>query len=100
LTEKPLQVTLTAEQKQQVRERIQPLDATKDLSEEDARKTLDGLLTILTDQRKTLEDAGYRWPGQQGGGGNRGQGATPANPFSEGTVGEHLKSLRHRLEAK
>jgi hypothetical protein len=100
LTSHPLSVKLDAEQKQKVAETLQKLDEEKELSEDEARTKLEALGKILTeDQRKTLDAAGYRWPGQgQGGGGRGGAPAAPPNPFSEGENHDHLTSLRAQLK--
>jgi hypothetical protein len=98
LTRKPLQVTLTDKQKTEVRKLIQELEAKKELGDDEAEAKLKDLREVLNeDQRKTLEVAGYRWPGQ--GGGRRTEPSTSApNPFEEGENKEHLKSLRTQLE--
>jgi hypothetical protein len=96
LTRKPLAVTLSADQKQKVREQIRELDAKEELSDDEAKKRMDALLDIVKDQRETLENAGYRWPGTQGGGG--GPGRPPVeNPFKEDQNAAHLKSLREQV---
>jgi hypothetical protein len=98
-----LKVTMDAEQKRKVREQIQKLDATDDLSEEDAKGKLDAVLGILTqEQRDTLDEAGANW-GQRAGnrGGMRGgSGDAPSNPFKGGEANKHLKSLRDHMEEK
>jgi hypothetical protein len=94
LTHKPLSVKLDDKQKHKVLEQIKDLDAEKELSEEKAKERVTALLEILKDQRQTLEDAGYRWPGQDGGP----QRPTNApNPFKEEQNGQHLKALRELL---
>lgn len=101
LTKKPLEVKLDAEQKKKIHETIQKLDEKADLSDDEAKAKLDALLEIVKGQRETLEDAGYRWPGQGQGGGNRGgQGNAPANPFQAGANKEHLRSLETQLNEK
>ena len=48
--------------------------------------------------KETLEAAGFRWPGVQGGGGGFGGGPQPANPFKAGEpAGDRLKSLQSTL---
>jgi hypothetical protein len=100
LTHQSLKVSLSAEQKTKLRDLIQKLDESKELSDNEAEAKLKDLSQILNeDQRKTLEAAGYRWPGQ--GGDGRGGSPTPSpNPFTEGENKEHLKSLRAQLEDK
>lgn len=99
LTRQSLKVTLTAEQKTKVRDLIQKLDEQKELSDDEAEAKVKDLKQLLNeDQRKTLEAAGYRWPGE--GGGRGGPPTTPQNPFTEGENKEHLKSLRAQLQDK
>ncbi len=89
LTRKPLEVKLTEDQKQKVREQLKGLDGQKELTDDDAKKRLDALLDVVKDQRDVLKSAGYRWPGE--GGGDM-QPPVP-NPFTEEKNKEHLKSL-------
>jgi hypothetical protein len=98
LTRKPLAVNLTEEQRAQVREQLKGLGDADDLSDDDAKKRLDTVLDVVKDQRETLEAAGYRWPGQQGGG--RPPADAPKNPFKDEANGKHLKSLEDQLEKK
>lgn len=101
LTEKPLQVTLSAEQKKNVGEQLKGLDEMEELSDDEAKKRLDALLEIVADQRDIMEAAGYRWPGQGGFGGFGGKkGPESANPFSGGPSAEQLKSLQASLAKK
>jgi hypothetical protein len=69
------------------------------LSEDDAKARLEAALKAVESDRETLEAAGYRWPGQQGGGGGgpRPSADPTANPFKEGATAEHLKSLEDQL---
>jgi hypothetical protein len=93
LTGKPLALQLSDEQKKKVREQLQGLEGQENLSDEDAKKRLDGLLDVLKDQRATLEAAGYRWPGE-------GFGQPPSdvpNPFKEEPNANRLKAIRERL---
>src|SRR2546423_795411 len=69
LTRKPLTVSLNEEQRKKVREQLRGLDASEDLTEEDAKKRLEAILDIVQADRESLEAVGYRWPGQRGGGG-------------------------------
>jgi hypothetical protein len=94
LTGKPLAVQLSDEQRAKLREQLEGLDAKDELSDDDAKKRLDAVLDIVKDDRETLEAAGYRWPGQQGG--FRPPADTP-NPFKEGQNAQHLKSLHEQL---
>lgn len=93
LTQKPLTVSLSAEQRGKLAALLEGLDKEETLSEDEAKKRLDAILEIVKDDRKTMEAAGYRWPGE--GGGFRRPSDAP-NPFKEeenDAVGA-LKSLR------
>jgi len=94
LTAKPLAIQLTDDQKSKVREQLKGLSADEELSDDEAKKRLDALLAVLQDQKGTLIEAGYFWPGE--GGPPSGGGQTP-NPFKEGKDAEHLKALDERL---
>jgi hypothetical protein len=102
LTQKPLSVELTADQKKKVGEQLKGLTDADDLSDEDATKRLDALKEVLKDNIETLEAAGYRFPGQGAPGGAPGAGGPdggrpPANPFKDEQTGKHLKSLESQL---
>jgi len=102
LTQKPLSVELTADQKKKVGEQLKGLTDADDLSDEDATKRLDALKDVLKENIETLEAAGYRFPGQGGpggapGAGGPGGGRPPANPFKDEQTGKHLKSLESQL---
>ncbi len=103
LTKQPLTIALTPEQKKKVEEELTGLDAKEEISDEEAKKKVEALQELLKDQKKTLEEVGYRWDqGQGGGGGNRGGGGggqAPKNPFKEGTPHDHLKDLQKRVES-
>lgn len=92
LTEKPLAVSLNAEQKKQVSERLKGLDALESLSDEDAKTRLDALLEVLKDHKGTLEAAGYRWPGQQ-----FSRPADVPNPFKDEKNAKALTALQERI---
>jgi hypothetical protein len=103
LSGKPLSLSLSTEQKQKVRDQLQKLEDGEELKEDDAKQRLDSLLVVLQDQRKTLEAAGYRWPGAGQGGGQGGGGRAQANepnPFRDDENSHHLKSLRAYLTDK
>jgi len=91
-------VKLTAEQKQKIREQIQKVLEKDALLESDAKEALDALQAILKDQRKSLEEAGYRWPDEADG--KKDAPSPPPNPFREGADSKHLKSLQGQLEEK
>ena len=99
LTHKPLAVTLSDEQRRKLREQLRGLDEKDELGEEDARARLDAALQVVEGDRETLEAAGYRWPGQQGGA-PRPPADAPNNPFKEGANAQHLKSLQEQVRAK
>ncbi len=110
LTEKPLTVQLTPDQKKQVQEQLKGLADAKELSDDDAKAKLEKILGVVKDQKETLEAAGYRWPGaggpggppapggSGGPGGPGGRAEAPANPFTAEVNASHLKALSQRLE--
>jgi hypothetical protein len=100
LTHQPLEVKLNAEQKKQMRAQLRKLDEQEELSEDEAKAKLTALLDLLKDQRPTLEAAGYRWPGQGGGGRGGRPAATLPNPFKDEQNGKHLKALQSQLDEK
>jgi hypothetical protein len=95
LTQKPLTVSLDDDQKKKVQEELEGLDALADLSEDDAKKRLDGLLKVLEDQKEPLGATGFRWPGEKTGAAPAATGAP--NPFQEELNARHLQSLQKRL---
>ena len=107
LTRKPLTLRLSDEQRQQVRKQLQGLADVKELSDKEAKKRLDAILVVVKGDKDALSAVGYRWPeeGQGGrggmgggmGGGRGGMRPPPANPFREGSTGEHLKALNKQL---
>jgi hypothetical protein len=98
LTARPLTVTFSDEQKKKVQEQLHGLATLDELSEDDAKQRLDGLLDVLQDQRESLTAAGYRWPGEQGGGGFGGpKEKENANPFKDEANAKRLESLEKRL---
>jgi hypothetical protein len=97
LTSKPLSVNLNEEQQAKLREELKGLNEKDDLSDDEAKKRLDSILEIVKGEKETLEAAGYRWPGQRGGGGGTQPPAEVPNPFKEGDAGKHLKALQEQL---
>jgi len=93
LTSKPLAIELTPDKKVKVAELLKGLDDKAELSDEDAKQKLDALLAEVQDQKRTLEAAGFRWPGEGGGR----AGAAPPNPFMDEANSQHLKALQERL---
>jgi hypothetical protein len=96
LSQKPLAVQLTSDQKKKVQEQLAGLDSKDDLDESDAKKRLESLLDVVKDQKETLEAAGYRWPGQ---GGFQMPPPPPPNPFKNDKNAKSLKSLQSVLAA-
>jgi hypothetical protein len=95
LTQKPLTVNLDADEKKQVREQLKGLGELDQLTEDDAKQRLDGLLKALESQKEPLEAAGIRWPGSVAPG-------TPSvndapNPFKDERSAKHLQALEQRL---
>jgi len=98
LTEKPLSVKLSAEQRTTIRDQLKDLADQEDLSDEDAKTRLEALLDVVKDDRKTLEAAGYNWPGAGGGmPGGFMMPPGPANPFKEAKNRARLDSLQERI---
>ena len=99
LTEKPLTVTLNDAQRTKIREQLEGLETSENLTEEDAKKRLEAILKELEGDRETLTRAGYRWPGERppnlGFGGAQGENV---NPFREEANGKPLKALNERLK--
>jgi hypothetical protein len=98
LTRESLHVELTADQKKQVKELLAGLEEKEAITDEEAKAKFDALLKLLEGNKKTLEDAGYRWPGGGGGGmggpGGGGGPQVPPNPFKAGDAATHLKTLQ------
>ena len=97
LVEKPLTISLDAEQKKAVSGLLKGLDTSEEIMDEEAQAKLDGLLKILEKDRKTLENAGYRWPGAPTGGGIGGPPANMPNPFRGGDAQANLKALMESM---
>lgn len=93
LTAKPLAITLTAEQKQELKKILDGLDTKEPLPEDDAKAKLDALHKLVESQKETLEAAGYQWSPAAGGGSRGGGGTPPPNPFTEPQHNKHLKAL-------
>jgi hypothetical protein len=97
LTSKPLTVNLNEEQQAKLREELKGLDEKDDLTDDEAKKRLDSILELVKGDKETLEAAGYRWPGQRGGGGGAPTPSEERNPFKAEDAGKHLKALRDQL---
>jgi hypothetical protein len=94
-----LTIKLGDKEKTQVKEQLKGLADQSFLEEEDAKKRFDALLKVLTPYKKTLEAAGFRWPGGGGAMGLLGPPPKP-NPFADGDDKTHLKSLQEQLAKK
>jgi len=123
LTDKPLTLQLSDEQKKRLREQVQGLQDIQELSDAEAQKRIEAVQDAIKDQRELLEAVGYRWsasgegpqgpmgagpgtgiggmgPGMPGIGRGRGGNPTPEmspNPFADGKNRKSLESLQDRL---
>jgi len=94
LTAKPLEVKLSEDQKNKIREKLKGLDEKRELNEDEAKGTLDAILEIVKNDKETLVAAGFS-PSPPS------LGPRPySNPFVESSNAEHLKALQSRLETK
>lgn len=103
LTRESLHVELTPDQKKQAKDVLAGLDAQDAITDDEAKAKLDALLKLVEAHRKTLEAAGYWWPGSPPpgtppGGALPGPPPTPpANPFKTGDAADRLKALQATL---
>jgi hypothetical protein len=96
LTHQAPAVTLTSQEKARIAQELKGLDEpNKVLSEDEAKHHLDSLLETLQSHKQTLEDAGFRWPGEAPR--NAPAGTDSSNPFRDQKNAEHLKSLEKSL---
>jgi len=94
LTDKPLEVKLSEEQKSKIQEKLNELGEKEVLTEDDAKTTLDAILEIIKKDKGTLASAGFP-PSPPS------LGPRPySNPFRESSNAEHLKALQARLGPK
>jgi hypothetical protein len=93
LTQKPLTVTLTDDERARLAEQLKGLDGPSPVGDEECKKRLDAILEIVKDDREALEAAGFQWPGDTR---IRPRGGAP-NPFTEVDKAPHLKALQERL---
>lgn len=93
LTEKPLTISLTAEQKAKLAEQLAGLEKEKELSNEDADKRMKEILEVVKGDKATLEAAGFAWPGPPPTAGRPGAASGFGNPQNA----QRLKSLQERL---
>jgi hypothetical protein len=120
LTDKPLTLQLSDDQKKRLREQVQGLQDIQELSDAEVQKRIEAVQDAIKDQREILEAVGYRWstpgegsqgpmgagPGMGGGprmpGMGRGSGGNPPpemspNPFADGKNRKSLEALQDRL---
>jgi hypothetical protein len=102
LTEKPLSLKLSTEQRTAIGNQLKDLADQDELSDDDAKTRLEAILDAVKDDRKTLEAAGYNWPGGGGGGPPGGFMAPPgpSNPFKDAKNRQRLDSLQKRIGKK
>ncbi|MFO0843968.1 MAG: hypothetical protein U0797_16480 [Gemmataceae bacterium] len=93
LTEKPLTINLTAEQRAKLAEQLAGLGEEKELSNEEAEKRMKEILEVVKSDKATLEAAGFAWPGPAPAAGGPGAAGGFGNPESA----QRLKSLQERL---
>ncbi len=87
LSQKPLKMELTEEQKKKVLDAFQGLADKKELSNEEAGQRLKTILEILKDHKEVLQAVGVRMPDQVD--------APPGpNPFLNEETQKHLQSLK------
>jgi hypothetical protein len=94
LTGKPLQVRLSEKEGAVVAEQLRGLGDKDELSEDEAGKRLNKLLTTLKGHKAALRAAGFTWPGEAE---QRVAGELP-NPFREGEPARRLKALQQRFK--
>ncbi len=94
LTDKPLAITLTDDQKAQLAEQLANLDTAESINDADARKRLEAILEILKADRATLESFGIRFPGRDL---DKRPTITMPNPFADAKYGKSLTELMSRL---
>jgi gas vesicle protein len=92
LTEKPLTIKLSDEQKAKIAEQLAGLDKAEDLADGDAKMRMDAILDVVKGDRAVLEAAGFIWPG----GGMRTPPQDSPNPFSSEENANRLKALQAR----
>jgi hypothetical protein len=94
LTARPLEVKLSEEQKTKLEERLKELSEKNNLTEEDAKTTIDAIVEILKKDKETLAAAGFPAAPPN-------LGPRPySNPFLESSNADHLKGLQARLGLK
>lgn len=96
LSEKPITITLTAEDRKAIADQLQGLDSASEIKDADAKAKLEAIQAVVLKQRQPLEKIGYRWV-LDGKTANRTFPKDSPNPFKEGADAERLKSLLERL---
>jgi hypothetical protein len=100
LTEKPLTIHLSDEQRKQINAQLQGLADADALSDDQAKEKVEKLQEVLKGDQGSLEAVGYRWAGGRAAppsGAGPTQSAPPANPFKLGQNAQHLKALNERF---
>jgi hypothetical protein len=101
LVDRPVAVTLTAEDRAAIAAQLRGLDAAGEIKEDEAKAKLDAILKVVEKNRNALEAVGYRWPSPGGKGGLGPKGGPPApegtNPFQVPETAAKVKSLQDRL---
>jgi hypothetical protein len=105
MVDQPVTLSLTADDRAAIASQLKGLDKAGSISDEDARARLDAILQVVEKDRTALEAIGYRWPNPDGKSRPKGGFGGPPpkdspNPFHEGSNGDHLKSLKERLDKK
>lgn len=98
LSDKPLTLTLSQQQRSAISEQLKELADRDELSDDDAKARLDTILDTVKAERPILEAAGFRWPTQGAAGGI--QTPPPTNPFKGGETRERLLALQIMLAGK
>jgi len=93
LTVAPAKLQLTADQRAKIVPELQELDKPDFLGDMPAQEHMMAILKALEDQRKVLEDAGFKWPSTE----MAQPSPPPQNPFKEGDAAKHMKALLDRL---
>ena len=104
LVDRPVAVTLTAEDRTAISAQLRGLDAATEIKEDEARAKVDAILKVLEKDRKAMEAIGYRWPTADPKAPKGGPPAPPPsaltdspNPFHAPQVSARLKSVQERL---
>jgi hypothetical protein len=106
LTAERGKLPLTKDQRVQLAAQLGKLTETEFLGDNLASDHMKALLSLLKDQRQTLEAAGFQWPAAEESIESQsaaymapGQAKPRKNPFKEGDAAKRLKALLDRLSA-